>query len=191
MIKIEVIGNIGADAEIKDSQGQKFVTFRVANTDKWKDANGVEHAQTDWVDCVLNNAESKLVPYLKQGVKVFVRGNARLRVYSSKKDRMMKAGLSINVLEVELCGGSSDDVPRQLIVPETGAIVNVDKWYHVPMDTKHFKKDDIGVLVDQRGRQYLFNKACWVIPSVDQSSDQSEQTEGNNADQNEPTDDKK
>lgn len=165
MIKIEVIGNIGADAEIKDNQGSKFVTFRVANTDRWRDSNGVEHSQTDWVDCVMNNAESKLVPYLKQGVKVFVRGNARLRVYSSKKERMMKAGLSINVLEIELCGGSSDEVPRQLIIPETGAIIPVEKWYHVEMNTAKFKKDDVGILVDQRGTQYMFNKAGWVIPS--------------------------
>ena len=28
MLKVELIGNIGADAEIKDFQGNKFVTFK-------------------------------------------------------------------------------------------------------------------------------------------------------------------
>ena len=35
MIKLEIIGNLGADAEVKVYNGNKFVTFRVAHTDKW------------------------------------------------------------------------------------------------------------------------------------------------------------
>ena len=37
MLKVEMIGNLGADAEIKDHQGRKFVSFRVAHTEKWTD----------------------------------------------------------------------------------------------------------------------------------------------------------
>ena len=37
MIKLEIIGNLGADAEIKQYNGNKFVSFRVAHTDKWVD----------------------------------------------------------------------------------------------------------------------------------------------------------
>jgi single-stranded DNA-binding protein len=34
MLKVELIGNIGADAEVKDYQGNKFVTFRVAHSSR-------------------------------------------------------------------------------------------------------------------------------------------------------------
>ena len=37
MIKIEVIGNLGADAQLQVVNGNKFVSFRVANTDSWTD----------------------------------------------------------------------------------------------------------------------------------------------------------
>ena len=34
MLQIEVIGNIGNDAEIKDFSGKKYVAFNVAHLDK-------------------------------------------------------------------------------------------------------------------------------------------------------------
>ena len=37
MIRLEIVGNLGADAEIKDYNGNKFVSFRVAHSEKWVD----------------------------------------------------------------------------------------------------------------------------------------------------------
>ena len=34
MIKLQVIGNLGADAEIKSIAGREYISFRVANTKK-------------------------------------------------------------------------------------------------------------------------------------------------------------
>ena len=102
------------------------------------------------------------------GVKVFVRGSLSLRVYSSQKDRCMKAGAQISAQEIELCGGSSDDVPRQLIIPDSGALVPVRKYYQADVDTKDWKKDDQGYLVDAKGNQYSLVKGGWVAPIVAQ-----------------------
>jgi len=166
MFKIEVIGNLGADAEVKESNGTKFVTMRIAHTDSYKDEGGNKHEKTVWIDATMNDAESKLLPYLKQGVKVFVRGNASLRVYSSPKDRCMKAGITVSVREIELVGGSSDDVPRQLIDPNTGALLEVSKHYWINRDNKDMKKDDTKMLVDQRGNHYLMSKDGFVKPVI-------------------------
>ena len=168
MLKIELIGNLGADAEVKDVNGSKFVTFRVANTDKWKTDGGEEKERTTWVDVTFNNPDSGVVPFLKAGVKVFVRGNGSTRIYSSKKDRCMKAGLQIAATEIELCGGQSEAVPRQLIIPETGAIVDVVKYYQASIDTSKMKKDEVGFLVDTKGGQYDYVKGGWVAPHVEQ-----------------------
>ncbi len=40
MFKVEIIGNIAADAEKKDANGSQFVTFRVADSSKYKKASG-------------------------------------------------------------------------------------------------------------------------------------------------------
>lgn len=165
MLNCEVIGNLGSDVEIKDANGKKFAAFSVAHTEKWKDANGLDHNETTWVDCLMANTESKVLDYLKSGVKVFVRGEGKLRVFSSKKDRCMKAALTLNVREVELVGGSSDAVPRQLVIPDTGMLLDVEKFYWVNLDTKSWKKNDIGELIDTRGGRYLVRKDGFVAPA--------------------------
>lgn len=164
MFKVEIIGNLGADAEIKESNGSKFVTMRIAHTTSYAKDDGTKQESTIWVDVTLNNAESKVIPYLKQGVRVFVRGNGSLRVYSSKKDRCMKAGLTVSASEIELVGGQSEDVPRQLILPDSGQLVDVTKYYAANVDTSEWKKDDVGYLVDTKGRQYSLAKGGWVKP---------------------------
>lgn len=165
MFKAEIIGNLGADAEIKEANGHKFVTFRVAHSETWKTEGGEAKERTQWIDCTMSNADSGIVPYLKQGVKVFCRGHVSLRVYSSPKLRQMVAGVSVAVQEIELVGGSADAVPRQLIVPDTAQIVDVTKHYWCNLDTKGMKKDELRVLVDKRGLEYAVNKNGFVIPS--------------------------
>lgn len=166
MLKVEMIGNIGADAEVKDSNGSKFVAFRMANTQKYKTQDGTEKEVTDWIDVTFNNPESAVVPYLKRGEKIFVRGNGKLRVYSSPKDRCMKAGLTIMAQEIELVGGIRDAVPRELVQPETGALIKVNKFYQAEIDTSKMKKDDKGFLFDRLGNPYTLVKGGWVAPEV-------------------------
>lgn len=171
MLKVEVIGNLGADAEVKDYQGNKFVTFRVAHSSKFKNADGQQTESTTWVDVTMNDTESKVIPFLKAGVKVFVRGNASLRVYSSPKDRMMKAGLQVSAWEIELCGGQSEDVPRQLIDPSSGALFDVSKHYWCNKSTEGMKADEFFELVDQRGHRFMMNYGGFVVPFAEESGD--------------------
>lgn len=177
MLKVELIGNLGADVEVKESNGSKFATFRIADTSRYKTQSGEDKEVTNWIDCSYNNVESKVLPYLKAGVKVFVRGNASLRVYSSKKDRCMKAGLQVSVQEIELCGGNNDTVPRQVIDPENGTIFDTAKYYWCNAPTKGMKKDDLKLLVDARGNQYAMNHQGFVAPVPEQAEEETEGSE--------------
>ena len=127
MIKLEVIGNLGADAEVKQYNGNKFVSFRVAHTDKWVDQQtGVISTQTTWVSCSLNGDGGGLTQYLKKGTKVFVRGTPNFAVYSSPKTHKMETGVNLFVRDIELCGGhqeqnntTSAQNPAQSPTPKT------------------------------------------------------------------------
>lgn len=174
MIKVEIIGNLGADCEVKQSNGNKFGACRVAHTEKYTDAQGNVHESTMWVDVVIPDAENKVIPYLKAGVKVFVRGNASLRVYSSQKDRCMKAGLTINAREIELCGGSSDAVPRQVIDPSNGQLFDVTKCYWIGKETKGMKKADLVDITDAKGGQYKMDSYGFVHPVIVDSEREEE-----------------
>ena len=110
MIKVEIIGNLGADAQLQEKNGNRFVAFRVANTDKWIDkSTGQVIESTQWISCTLNGDGGALLTYLKRGAKVFVRGNAQFVIFSSAKTRQMEVGINLFVREIELCGGQKEN----------------------------------------------------------------------------------
>ena len=124
MIKVEVIGNLGADAQLQVMNGNKFVSFRVANTDAWTDKQtGEIKKSTQWISCSLNGDGGALAPYLKKGTKVFIRGNAQFVIFSSAKSRQMEVGVNLYVREIELCGGTkeSEQTPQQQAQPQQPA----------------------------------------------------------------------
>ena len=177
MFKVEVIGNLGADAVVRESNGSQFVAFRIAHSEKFEKSDGSKVDKTQWIDVVLSNVESPILPYLKQGVKVFVRGRASLRVYSSPKERMMVAGIQVNAMEIELCGGSSDDVPRELINPDTSEVYRTTKYYWSGEAGKGLKKGAFRKLIDKHGNEFVADHQGFIIPEQSTQSEESEQVE--------------
>lgn len=108
MVKVELIGHLGADAEVKNVNGSKFIACRVADSSKWKDASGTVHESTRWIDVTLQ-AESPLLPYLKKGTMIYCRGSLTTRVYSSEKDRCQKCGLTISAQEIQLLSANKKE----------------------------------------------------------------------------------
>lgn len=111
MFKIEVIGNLGADAETRVSNGSTYVAFRVAHTVKSVDMQTGEVVRDAvWVSCSKAGECANLMPYLHKGTKVYVRGNAQLKVYTGH-DGKPHAGINLYVHELELCGSQVGDAP--------------------------------------------------------------------------------
>lgn len=154
MLQTTVIGNVGADAQVNNKDGQEFVTFRVAHNDSWTDQAGQQHSNTIWVDCIMNG-HPKVADFIKAGTQVVCIGRTSLRVYSSEKDRCMKAGIQIKVDSVQLLGGASDDVPRKLY-DANGVQHDVKKWYLTDVkDTE---------LLNVRGDHFKVDANGWVSP---------------------------
>lgn len=107
MLKAEIIGTIGADAEIKDFSGKKYVSFSVACNDYAKDQQGNRTETTTWVSVLWYGEGGGLLPYLKKGAKVFIRGNLKAKAYTDKQGAA-QASININASEVQLCGFKSD-----------------------------------------------------------------------------------
>ena len=155
MLIATLVGNVGADAQKKTADGRNFTTFRVAHNDDWTDQAGQRHSSTMWIDCVLND-HPKVADYIKAGTMVAVTGTIKTRVYSSEKDRCMKAGIQISVRTIELLGGSADEVPRRLY--DTAGIQHDVK--------KAFYSDVKGcTLMSQRGTQYNVDMNGWITPA--------------------------
>lgn len=175
MLTLSFIGNLGKDAEVRTENGKSYVLFSVADTDKFKRADGTISETTTWINCILSGDGGNLIPYLKKGTKVFVRGRQSLRVFSSEKDRQMKAGVDLQVRDIELVGGQVDEVPREL-VDKDGLVHKVYKAYYILPDEK--KKFPAGNLVPARGNGlYTLDKNGFV--SAVQQAEPAQNTEEN------------
>lgn len=109
MLKIEVIGNLGATAETKTQNGETFVTMRIAATNKYANKETGEIIEnTTWVSCIWRGDHSRVTPFLRVGTKVFVRGDAALKMYIGH-DGQKHAGINVRIQELELCGSKSDN----------------------------------------------------------------------------------
>lgn len=173
MLRVSLIGNVGADAEKKSGNGYEFYSFRVAHNERFTDAQGKLQTRSMWIDCNLSK-DSKVAEYLKAGTQVFIQGTCSLRVYSSEKDRCMKAGLTVHVQNIELLSAKPDPVPRRLI-DSNGAIHDVVKYYHTDVQG--------GILNSERGQQFAVDDNGWVVPlsqvptDVDEQAQQEEASE--------------
>lgn len=107
MLKLDVIGHLGADVELHNENGMNFASMRVAHSQSYKDKDGNVVQSTQWVDVTLR-ADSKVIPYLKKGTLVYVRGDVRLRAYSSEKDRCWKAGATILCDTIQLLSSQNE-----------------------------------------------------------------------------------
>lgn len=163
MLKSVLIGNLGADAEVKTANGREFVTFRVAHSWNFTSQDGTTNSGTIWVDCIGSNLKG-VVEYLKKGTQVYVEGNVSLRVYSSKVDRCMKAGLTINVDTLQLIGTKPDLVPRQVINPDDGTLHAVTRKYMVTDMNGAVAPDTYKEMVDEHGNLFSLDTLGFIQP---------------------------
>lgn len=80
-----IVGNLGADPEMKGSSENEFAIFRVATTERWKDREGNKKERTDWHNCIASGGLAKVVSrYLQKGDKVALSGAVRHREHDGK-----------------------------------------------------------------------------------------------------------
>lgn len=86
MLHSDVIGNLGADAEIKESNGKKYVFFTLAHNEvKNSIVNPDEKERTTiWVRVFWYGTGGAVFDRLKQGTKVFVRGRVQVGIYTDR-----------------------------------------------------------------------------------------------------------
>ncbi len=91
--KVILIGNLGADPEVKSFQnGGRIANLRIATSENWKDKNtGEKKERTEWHTVVLNSDGLVGVAerFLRKGSKVYIEGQLRTRKWqdASGNDR--------------------------------------------------------------------------------------------------------
>lgn len=86
--RVMLIGNLGADPEIRRTQsGDPVASFRIATSETWRDKNSGERKErTEWHSIVVfnDNLADVVEKYLKKGAKVFVEGQLQTRKWQGQ-----------------------------------------------------------------------------------------------------------
>jgi len=84
--KVLIIGNLGADPEIRNTpSGKQVANFRVACTETWKDQSGQKQERTEWVTVVAWGRDAEFAQrFLMKGAKVYVEGKLQTRQWEDK-----------------------------------------------------------------------------------------------------------
>lgn len=109
--KVILLGNVGSDPEIRESNGGKFATFRLATTDKgYTKRDGTQVPErTEWHNIVANsNIVGVIENYVRKGTKLYIEGKLRTRKYTAR-DNTERTVTEIYIDNLELLGGKPQE----------------------------------------------------------------------------------
>src|SRR3989440_9846026 len=116
--KVILVGNLGADPEIRRTQdGRPVANLRVATSESWRDkASGERRERTEWHRVVIFNEGLCRIAeqYLKKGAKVYLEGQLQTRKWQDQQgqDRysteVVLQGFNSQLTMLDRSGGGGD-----------------------------------------------------------------------------------
>ena len=84
--KVILIGNVGADPEVRYLEGGTAVAnLRLATTERYKNKNGENIDQTEWHNIVLWRGLAEIVEkYVHKGMRLYIEGRIRTRSWDDQ-----------------------------------------------------------------------------------------------------------
>ncbi|MBA4301188.1 single-strand DNA-binding protein [Algoriphagus alkaliphilus] len=107
--KVILVGNLGADPEVKYLEGDKAVAkLRLATTESYKDRNGNRVDQTEWHDLEMWDGQAKIAEqYLKKGSQLYVEGKIKTDSWQDEQGQN-RYRTKIRVLSFTMLGGKPE-----------------------------------------------------------------------------------
>lgn len=109
--KVIIVGNIGADPEVRYMPSGGAVTnISIATSEQWTDkASGQKQERTEWHRVTLFNRLGEIAgEYLKKGSQVYIEGSIRTDKYQDKNTGEDRYSTQIIARDMQLLGGRSD-----------------------------------------------------------------------------------
>ncbi|MFZ1724916.1 MAG: single-stranded DNA-binding protein, partial [Dokdonella sp.] len=106
--KVILVGNLGADPEVKYTAGGTAVcTLSVATSESWKDKQtGEQQERTEWHRVKMFGRLAEIAgEYLKKGRQVYVEGSIRTEKYTDKEG-IQRYSTDIIGNEMQMLGGN-------------------------------------------------------------------------------------
>jgi single-strand DNA-binding protein len=107
--RVELIGNLGKDPEIKYTpQGTPVAKITIATNERFKDKSGEWQERTEWHNVVLWQRMAEIAgEYLKKGGKVYIEGRMQTRSWDDKTSGQKKYMTEVIAENLILLGAPS------------------------------------------------------------------------------------
>lgn len=126
--RVELIGNIGKDPEVKTVNGAKVARITVATTEKYTDKSGNKQEQTEWHTVDFWDKLAEIVEkWAAKGKQVYVTGKIQTKEY--EKDGQKRYATTVRGFEFKLLGGKpaeSTQAPKPQPAPAAAQEENDD-----------------------------------------------------------------
>lgn len=119
--KVILLGNLGADPEIRYTAGGDAVaTISVATSSSWNDKqSGEKREKTEWHRVVFFRRLAEVVgEYLKKGSSIYVEGQLQTNSYEDKNTGEKKFSTQIVAREMQMLGSRNSMDGQQDSYPE-------------------------------------------------------------------------
>ena len=136
--KVILIGNLGANPEMRFTQGGTPVAnLRLATTERYNDRNGQKQEITEWHRVVLWGKQAEVAgQYLTKGRQVYVEGRIRTRQWQDKQGQT-RYTTEVVATTVQFLGGRGERTPEDV----AATVPAVDD--NIPADFGNGPDDDI------------------------------------------------
>ena len=111
--KVILVGNLGADPEVRYTQGGQAVTeLRMATSEQWTDKDGQRQERTEWHAVSVWGKTAELCgQHLAKGRSVYVEGRLESREYTDKEGVKRKVW-EVRADKVTFLGGTKREEDR-------------------------------------------------------------------------------
>ena len=126
--KVQIIGNLGRDPEMRFTQdGTPVTNFSVAVNDSWQGRDGEQRERTEWFRIVALRRLAEITnEYLRQGSRVYVEGRLETREWQDREgnDRTTTELIARDLL---MLGGRDNEGSQQMQPANDERPVNDDE----------------------------------------------------------------
>jgi single-strand DNA-binding protein len=108
--RVQIIGNLGADPELRTTTGgARVANLSVATSRRWNDRQGQQQEKTEWHKVIFWEKLAELCEnYLKRGDRVYVEGSIEYRQYEDKEGQTRYV-TEIRGREIIMLGGRGEN----------------------------------------------------------------------------------
>jgi single-strand DNA-binding protein len=117
--RVILVGNLGADPELRHVGDRAVCDLSVATNEAWKDAAGVLQKRTEWHRVTVWGKDAEnCAKYLAKGATVYVEG--RLQTRSYEKDGVKRYATDVISERVVFIGGTGNRAEDKPAAPARG-----------------------------------------------------------------------